>query len=150
MFRNLLVLVDGSTHADRALGEAIDLARAGNGRLTLLSAPITLPPLAYSGVGGISATTLSEAAEHDAEHVLRAARDRVPEDIPVTTILSEEPIRTAVDKQVETGAYDLLVMGSRGRGAVSSMVLGSVSHYVLNHVTLPVLVMRAESVGEAE
>jgi nucleotide-binding universal stress UspA family protein len=32
-------------------------------------------------------------------------------------------------------------MGSRGRGAVRSAVLGSVSHFVLNHTTLPVLVI---------
>jgi nucleotide-binding universal stress UspA family protein len=32
-------------------------------------------------------------------------------------------------------------MGSRGRGAVRSVVLGSVSHFVLNHTTVPVLIV---------
>jgi len=37
----------------------------------------------------------------------------------------------------------IVMMGSRGRGAVKSAVLGSVSHYVLNHAQVPVLVVRA-------
>ena len=40
-----------------------------------------------------------------------------------------------------TGNNDLIVMGSRGRGAVRSAVLGSVSHFVLNHASVPALIV---------
>ena len=68
----------------------------------------------------------ARASAHD---VLRRARDRIPDDIPVTTIFTEEPIRAALIEQIRRGGHDLVVMGSRGRGALRAGLLGSVSHY---------------------
>ena len=55
-------------------------------------------------------------------------------------------------KRIKTGEHDLLVMGSRGRGALSASVLGSVSHFALNHCDVPVLIIHMPdepgSVGE--
>jgi nucleotide-binding universal stress UspA family protein len=101
MFHNILVALDGSPDADRALSEA--------------------------------------------DAVLRAAADRVPDDISVTTILTEQPIRSAILRRIDEGHHDLVVMGSRGRGAVKSAVLGSVSHHVLHHSPVPVLIVHADA-----
>jgi nucleotide-binding universal stress UspA family protein len=72
----------------------------------------------------------------------------VPDDLPVTKIITHEPIRTALMKEIEAGRHDLVVMGSRGRGAVASSLLGSVSHHALNHSPVPVLIVHAREPDE--
>ena len=144
MFRNILVAVDGSPHADRALSEAIDIARGSRARLTIITAvgePRTGMTMALAAG---AAAGLGPALLHEADRLLRAAADRVPDDISVTTILTEDPIRSAIMARIREGHHDLVVMGSRGRGTVRSAVLGSVSHHVLHHSPVPVLIVHAD------
>src|ERR1700728_1213534 len=143
MFHNILVAVDGSVDADAALAHAIDLAESEHTRLTLMTAVAEIPPTAYL-IAGEEASHLSETVHRQAEAVIRQARDRVPADLPVTTVLSEQPIRIALIRQLKKGDYDLAVTGSRGRGAVRAALLGSASHYVLHHSPVPVLIVHAE------
>jgi nucleotide-binding universal stress UspA family protein len=144
MFQNILVCVDGTVHSERALDEAIDLADAGHGRLTLLTAVPRPPCWAYSSITAPSVEPLACEMRREAEAALKAAVDRVPDSIPVTKILSEKPIRDVLIQQVKSGKYDLVVMGSRGRGALTATVLGSVSHYALNHSGVPVLIIHSD------
>jgi nucleotide-binding universal stress UspA family protein len=85
-----------------------------------------------------------------AEAILRRALDQVPDDLPVSTVLTDQPIRPALIRQIKDGHHDLVVMGSRGRGAARSALLGSVSHYVLHHSPVPVLIVHAERSDAAE
>ena len=96
MFRNILVSIDGSDHSDRALDEAIDIARADQARLTILTA-INQPPVwaASAMAAGACAVTAADL-EKEAVDVMRRAVERVPDDIPVTTIISRKPIRHAL------------------------------------------------------
>lgn len=141
MFHNILVCVDGSVHAERALEEAIDLAGASRGRLTILTAIPRPPYWATSPVTIPAVEPLAAELAEEAKATLRAAVERVPETIPVTSVLSEKPIREALMHRLRGGNYDLLIMGSRGRSALTASVLGSVSHYALNHSTVPVLII---------
>lgn len=140
MFHNILVSIDGSPQADQALQEAIEIALADNSRLTLLTAVRRCPSWAYSPVSAGAVQQLATDFEREAHRVMRAAVDRVPESVPVTQIITREPVRPALMRQLKSGKHDLLVMGSRGRGAVTASLLGSVSHYVLNHSPIPVLI----------
>jgi nucleotide-binding universal stress UspA family protein len=143
MFHNILVSFDGSSHSERALAEAIDLVTESHGRLTILTgvhqlAPWLYTPASASAIGELSSDLLDEAQQELADAV-----SRVPAEIPVKKLIAREPIRVALKRELDSGDYDVLVMGSRGRGAVSSQLLGSVSHYALNHSPIPVLVVHA-------
>ena len=148
MFRNILVSVDGSPHAQRALDEAIDIARAGRGRLTILTAVNHPPAWAASSIATGAAAMSALDLEREAINVMRCAVAHVPDDIPVTTLISRRPIRAALMKAAASGDYDLLVMGSRGRRALTASLLGSVSHHALNHSPIPVLIVHADAPEE--
>ena len=144
MFQNILVAIDGSPDADEALKQAIDLAESEHARLTLFSSLVTPPAAAYIGTGGGMAATIAADAEAETQAILRTAVDLVPDHVSVSTVLSSAPVRPALIGQIKDGAHDLVVMGSRGRGALRSVLLGSVSHYVLHHSPVPVLIVHSD------
>ena len=155
MFRNILVAVDGSRHARQALREAIDIATAGNGRLTVLTSIPRPPAWASTPSTAAACEPLAQQLERESKEILSKAIDQVPNSVPVTKILTHEPIRAALLHRIQSADHDLLVIGSRGRGAIQASLLGSVSHYALNHSPIPVLVVHApdereESAGEQD
>jgi nucleotide-binding universal stress UspA family protein len=144
MFRNILVSVDGSVHAQRALSEAIDIAVADRARLTIITAIPKSPTWMCASLAVPAPPPLDKELERESAQILRAAEQRVPKSVPVTTILTRRPIREAIQKRIRDAHHDLLVIGSRGRGALTSSLLGSVSHHALNHSPIPVLVVHAD------
>jgi nucleotide-binding universal stress UspA family protein len=144
LFHNILVSIDGSPHSDEALRQAIDISLADRSRLTLLTAVRHCPAWAYSPVSAAAVQQLAIDFEREAHRVMCEAVERVPQSVPVTKIVTHKPIRSALMGRIESGHHDLLVMGSRGRGAVSSTLLGSVSHYALNHSPIPVLIVHTD------
>jgi nucleotide-binding universal stress UspA family protein len=149
MFRNILVAVDGSPDAAQALRDAIDLAESEHTRLTLVTAVPQIPATSLLVPGAVTDDVIVDVRAQ-AEAILRRALDQVPDDLPVSTVLTDQPIRSALVRQIKEGHHDLVVMGSRGRGAVRSALLGSVSHYVLHHSPVPVLIVHADQSPAAE
>ncbi len=149
MFRNILVCVDCSPQADEALAQAIDLADCQRSRLTILTAIVRPPSWLGNPMTAASIEPLAADLRAEAEATLRRAVDAVPDCIPVTTILSEDSIRDALVGELHRGAHDLLVVGTRGRGALGASLHGSVSAYALRHCEIPVLMVRGEQAPEA-
>jgi nucleotide-binding universal stress UspA family protein len=146
MFKSILIAWDGSPHARRALEEAIDIARTQGSRLTVLT--VATPIHLWTGpyVPTVPPEELAQAAERVAEQ----GEALVPEGIPVSARTADGHPGTELLKRVEAANHDLIVMGSRGFGAVRSAVLGSVSHYVLNHARVPVLVVHGEQTADKD
>ncbi|MGA2283669.1 MAG: universal stress protein [Candidatus Dormibacteria bacterium] len=149
MFRSILVPVDGSAHADAALVQAVDLARCQGARVTLLSA--WRPFVWYGGAVapvGVDVEQIESDVEGEARRVAEAARERVPGEIDTDVVVVCERPADAIIREVERGGHDLVVMGSRGRGSLRSLLLGSVSLSVLHRSRVPVMVVHSTACGE--
>jgi nucleotide-binding universal stress UspA family protein len=142
LFKRILAAVDGSAQGIRAARTAARLARALDARLTLLTVYDT--PSGARGEPGYAAA-LSRALE-GARRVVERARRVVldaggPE--PDTDWLDGVPWKRIVSA-ARDGGYDLIVVGTRGRGRVRAALLGSVSNTVAAQARGPVLVVGDE------
>jgi nucleotide-binding universal stress UspA family protein len=143
MFNRLLVAFDDSPPAWRALGEAIELAQAGHGQLTVMAVmPDSSPWLGSAAALPMERGGLDAPPEAEFQAMLGRALRSVPADVPAAGILVRGPASLALVAEARTGDHDAIVIGSRGRGELRSMLLGSVSHAVLRESPIPVVVVR--------
>jgi nucleotide-binding universal stress UspA family protein len=152
MFRRILVALDGSAHAGQALNEAIDLAKSSDGSLTLMAvAPepsIWLVDGAYRRSEDLKALLQQIDSEHDS--MLKAAAETVPDGVPCATVLAHGSPGPTIVEHLEKGEHDLVAVGSRGRGAIRSLLLGSVSQHVAQASPVPVLIAHAVHPASSE
>lgn len=138
-FRHIVVAIDGSEHSDRALMCARALAGRFGSTLRLVHAfPHTSDLLGYEDYEKLIARR---------EMAGQTIIDRGREKLGGTTAgiheeLLEGPPAEAIVRVAETRHADLIVMGTRGLGGLQGLVLGSVSHKVLQYAPCPVLVVR--------
>jgi nucleotide-binding universal stress UspA family protein len=142
MFRNILVAIDGSETSRRALAAAGELADSVNARLTLIAVSPEVPGYAYRA--GVDASALEREAETETDRILREAVESLPEGLPVTTVLKHGNPGERIVEQVEVGDHDLLAMGSRGRGRLTTSLFGSVGAHVHYHTKVAMLVIHPE------
>jgi nucleotide-binding universal stress UspA family protein len=151
VFARILVPLDGSALAERAVPVAARIARAGAARVLLVRAVAV--PLAYGFVIEGDAMRWHQAqdeAEAARAYLGEVAQSAALAGLPVDSITE---IGTAagvvLDAIAERGA-DLVVMTSHGRTGLGRWVLGSVAEHVVHHSPAPVLVLRGResSIGD--
>ncbi len=146
---SIVVGVDGSEDAARAVGWAAVQADLENRRLALVHSAeqVLLLGSGWLDAQGVDRVGLEAALNRGAEAVLARARERAQEEAPdveVTTHLVREDARIAlVDASADA---HLVVVGSRGLGPVRSL-LGSVSASVARRADCPVVVCRPTDAG---
>jgi nucleotide-binding universal stress UspA family protein len=141
MYRRILVAFDGSPHALGALADAAELAQVHRATLTVI-AVVPVPGLWVGDAGDVPLDFGGQSLAQEYESMLDRAVGTVPADVPVTRLLGRGPAAPAILAEARESQHDLIVMGSRGRGDLRSLVLGSVSHAVLRESPVPVLVSR--------
>ncbi len=138
MFKHVLVAIDGSTYSQFALPAAIEVACKFDSELLVLH--VTEHDrgraVVYTLETPAEATTMVGNAVKIARDAGVIARGQVRD--AATCHVAKAIVATAL-----TDGIDLIVMGSRGLSNVQGLMLGSVTHKVMQTADIPVLVVRA-------
>ncbi len=141
----IVVGTDGSASGDEAVRFAAGEAAASGASLEIIHVwpePATVSP----GAVGAPQAVNRKPGERDAEEMIAHAATIASSVAPDITVAREPMAGDTVEVLVDAAAdADLLVVGSRGRGDLKSLVLGSVSHGVLHHAKCPVAVVHHPS-----
>ncbi len=135
----VLVGVDGSSHSDHALSWACRRAEICGDAVRA----VCTWSLGASGEDWALQPGVKAEGQRRAERVLREAVERVRGDHPAvkveTAVVEGPPARVLVEMSADA---DLLVVGTRGLGGFSGLLLGSVSQQCVHHARCPVTVVR--------
>jgi nucleotide-binding universal stress UspA family protein len=139
-FRRVLVAIDGSSASRLALAAAVTAARRDGALLTVMTGvrDVAADAARWSAAPMVP-TDSQDAADDDAERVLRAAVNSLPKDIGVRTVLRRGKAGPCIVEEADHGSYDAVFLGARGLGRIAAMV-GSVSQYVVHHATTAVFI----------
>ena len=138
--KRILVAVDGSEASLKAARMAVDIALRFGARLTLayVIPRLLLPPDVY----GLTLAEVEREQRTHADKLVAEALARLGEPgvQAETSVLSGSPAETLAEAAAAPDV-DLVVLGSRGRGAVARVLLGSVSDRLIHISPKPVLVV---------
>lgn len=144
MYQRILVPTDGSDITDKAVQQAIRLAKLCGATLQVVGVK---EPFPYSAISEMQPVPPQEF--YDAQERIASARVKAVIDAATAagvgcaghTVEALHPWE-AIIEHAKLLQCDLIVMASHGRRGVSALLLGSETQKVLTHSTLPVLVVR--------
>jgi nucleotide-binding universal stress UspA family protein len=132
--KKILVAYDGGEPAHRALALACELARVFEATVSVVSVVPVHP-------GRFPVDPWDDTSVH-AQELLEARRLMREKGIEVELIEpSGDPART-IERIAEEGAFDMIVVGSRGLSGVGRVLQGSVSEHVATHAHSTVVIAR--------
>ncbi|SAK60420.1 UspA domain-containing protein [Caballeronia temeraria] len=144
MYRNIIIALDGSESSQRALNEAIRMAKISGALVHAVfvadTAALSSFPVGYR----------SEVFR-DARRMLDEGRARVRaaglecETQLLETHTPDDSIAACLQRRVVQLQADLVVMGTHGRSGVRRLVLGSVAEAFVRDSTCPVLLIRSQA-----
>lgn len=142
MFKKVLVAVDGSDSSQGAIKLVKNLAQSGMVEAITLISVAPSPSLPLQAMDFMVSESnrfepLSQMVVDNTRASFESAGLKVD-----TVVVSGDP-GVKICKYAEEHQFDLILLGSRGLSTVKGMVLGSVSHKVLQTAHCPVLIYRA-------
>ncbi len=144
MYQHILIPTDGSELAERAVTHGLSLAKLVGAKITAIIVEEHPPGwLSLARVAEASATFDEQIKKYAASALARVANQAKQAGVPCDAIQVEDgqPHEAIIATAMERSC-DLIVMASRGSSGLSAVVLGGVTHKVLTHTKIPVLVVR--------
>ncbi len=138
MVKNILVPVDGSEGADKAVEKAVDLAQATGATIHFLY----VANINQLAINACLSDAILEAVTKAGKVILERAKSMVPADVNCDLHSETGSPAVVILDFAEDNDADLIVMGSRGLGVVKGVLLGSVSQYIIEQSQCPVLVVK--------
>ena len=142
--KRVLVAVDGSENAMKAVKIASIIAKDNSAELTILHV-MAIPVAAYSGDVAFPVDKIEDEARRQGEKFLESATTTAERAgiKPRTAIVESmnSPVRGITDYS-EKNMIDLIVVGTRGLGSFKRLLLGSVASGVVHYAHCSVLVIR--------
>jgi nucleotide-binding universal stress UspA family protein len=147
MFKHILLPTDGSRVARKAIRAGLALAKELGAKVTAYYAIDTVNPYVYSERYVLHSAVRKEfearAREQGAKYVGEVQKAAKAAGVRCQTLITspatpDQGIVAAAKKQ----RCDVILMASHGRSELGSLLLGSVTHKVLAHTKIPVLVYR--------
>ena len=143
LFSNILVAYDGSKASKKALNHAIALSKLSvDAKITVIH--VFGFPRAYFGeaYAAIPASVSKEYYDLSEETVEEAKLALATANVTGTVEMLQGAPAEVVLEYSKKNNIDVIVIGSRGLGGIREFVLGSVSHNVVQHAQIPVLVVK--------
>jgi nucleotide-binding universal stress UspA family protein len=145
MFKHLLVPVDGSDVSKKALKKVAQLASADKAAVTLVYVSDPLPPTVYSDstMGyGITQKDHQKVCAAYAQDVFKKAAAALGSSVKAKSLhVSNTNLSAGILDAAKKAKADVIVMASHKRTGIKGLLLGSETHEVIVHATLPVLVL---------
>lgn len=142
LFSHILVPYDGSNPSVKALNKAVELAKSDEGIHLTIAHVINLQPFIMGDMTFSQPEGYQEQLNEHGKELLNSIQSTI-EGVPLANVvvLAGSPAEAIVDF-AKSNDCDLIMMGSRGLGAIKEWMLGSVSHNVVQHATVPVMIIK--------
>ncbi len=138
---NILVPIDGSKESICACKWACTIAQGTGATITLLHVvDLNLKMTSFDRVS--MSGYVPESIKKQGEDLLAAYRSHMPQELPIKQVLQAGSPHQTIVAVAEEVQPDWIIMGSRGASNLKEIVMGSVSQYVLHHVSCPVMIVK--------
>lgn len=150
MIQKILIAIDGSELAEKALESALDLAEKYSAHLVILNVFHPHIPFFYTTpignafpLAGVDEYLKSLEASHKSmlEETLKIAKKRKP-NLNISTKLVEGYPASKIVEIAKEENFDLIMLGHRGLSGIREFILGSVSNRVAHDAECPVLIIK--------